>query len=156
RAYSVGLVAFMLIKVLAPGFFARQDTRTPVKVGIVAMVANMVFNLILIWPLAHAGLALATALSAFLNAGLLGWLLRREGVLVFQPGWKRYGLQLLGGCALMGAGLSWLSPDWHRWLGWPLWTRVGWLMTLVVAGAALYFAWLGILGVRLRHFRIAN
>ncbi|MCP1328729.1 murein biosynthesis integral membrane protein MurJ, partial [Halomonas sp. 707D4] len=77
RAYAVGLVAFMLIKVLAPGFFARQDTRTPVKVGIMAMVANMVFNLILIWPLAHAGLALATALSAFLNAGLLGYLLHR-------------------------------------------------------------------------------
>lgn len=156
RAYSVGLVAFMLIKVLAPGFFARQDTRTPVKVGILAMVANMVFNLMLIWPLAHAGLALATALSAFLNAGLLGLLLRREGVLVFQPGWRRYGLQLLGGCVLMGAGLSWLSPAWHQWLDWSLWTRVGWLMTLVVAGAAVYFAWLGALGVRLRHFRIAN
>src|SRR5690606_22132064 len=73
RAYALGLVAFMLIKVLAPGFFARHDTKTPVKVGIIAMVANMVFNLILIWPLAHAGLALATALSAFLNAGMLAW-----------------------------------------------------------------------------------
>lgn len=156
RAYSVGLVAFMLIKVLAPGFFARQDTKTPVKVGIVAMVANMVFNLILVWPLAHAGLALATALSAFLNAGLLGLLLRREGVLTFQPGWGRYGLQLLGGCALMGVGLGWLSPDWHQWLGWSLWTRVGWLATLVSVGAALYFAWLGALGVRVRHFRLAN
>ncbi|MFP3442355.1 lipid II flippase MurJ, partial [Pantoea sp. SIMBA_133] len=84
------LVAFMLIKVLAPGFFARQDTKTPVKVGIITMVANMVFNLILIWPLAHAGLALATALSAFLNAGMLAWLLRRQGVLRFQPGWGRF------------------------------------------------------------------
>ena len=84
RAYAFGLVAFMLIKVLAPGFFARQDTKTPVKVGIIAMVANMLFNLLLIWPLAHAGLALATALSAFLNAGLLGYLLYRQQVLVFQ------------------------------------------------------------------------
>ncbi len=61
RAYSAGLVAFMLIKILAPGYFARQDTRTPVKIGIIAMVANMAFNLALIWPLQHAGLALATS-----------------------------------------------------------------------------------------------
>ncbi|WP_245888799.1 murein biosynthesis integral membrane protein MurJ [Halomonas denitrificans] len=154
RAYAVGLVAFMLIKVLAPGFFARQDTKTPVKVGIIAMVANMVFNLILIWPLAHAGLALATALSAFLNAGLLGWLLRKQGVLVFQPGWGRYAVQLLGGCAVMGAGLWWLAPDWQAWLGWSVWTRAAWMAGLVAAGAVVYFAWLAAFGMRLRHFRM--
>lgn len=156
RAYAVGLVAFMLIKVLAPGFFARQDTKTPVKVGIVAMVANMVFNLILIWPLAHAGLALATALSAFMNAGMLGWLLRREGVLVFQPGWGRYGVQLLGGCTVMVAGLAWLAPEWQAWLGWSVWTRAAWLGVLVFAGAGLYFAWLAATGIRLRHFRMKS
>ncbi len=156
RAYAVGLVAFMLIKVLAPGFFARQDTKTPVKVGIVAMVANMVFNLILIWPLAHAGLALATALSAFMNAGMLGWLLRREGVLVFQPGWGRYGVQLLGGCTVMVAGLAWLAPEWQAWLGWSVWARAAWLGALVLAGAGLYFAWLAATGVRLRHFRMKS
>ncbi len=154
RAYAVGLVAFMLIKVLAPGFFARQNTKTPVKIGIIAMVANMVFNLILIWPLVHAGLALATALSAFLNAGLLGWLLWKERVLVFQPGWRRYAVQLLGGCTVMGLGLWWLSPDWQDWLAWGVWTRVQWLTLLVVAGAAIYFAWLAATGVRLRHFRM--
>ncbi|WP_240036503.1 murein biosynthesis integral membrane protein MurJ [Halomonas urmiana] len=156
RAYAVGLVAFMLIKVLAPGFFARQDTKTPVKVGIVAMVANMVFNLILIWPLAHAGLALATALSAFLNAGLLGWLLKKQGVLVFQPGWGRYAVQLLGGCAVMGLGLWWLAPDWQAWLGWSVWTRAAWMAGLVAAGAAVYFAWLAAFGMRLRHFRMTG
>lgn len=154
RAYALGLVAFMLIKVLAPGFFARQDTATPVKVGIIAMVANMVFNLLLIWPLAHAGLALATALSAFLNAGLLGWLLRKQGILVFQPGWGRYAVQLGGGCTVMGLGLWWLSPGWQEWLGWEVWTRVAWLSALVVAGALVYFAWLAAFGVRLRHFRM--
>ncbi|AMC99270.1 putative peptidoglycan biosynthesis protein MurJ [Halomonas chromatireducens] len=154
RAYAFGLIAFMLIKVLAPGFFARQNTKTPVKIGIIAMAANMVFNLILVWPLAHAGLALATALSAFLNAGLLGWLLWKERVLVFQPGWGRFGLQLLGGCTVMGLGLAWLSPDWQQWLGWGVWTRVQWLAMLVVAGAAVYFAWLMAFGVRLRHFRM--
>jgi putative peptidoglycan lipid II flippase len=154
RAYAFGLVAFMLIKVLAPGFFARQNTKTPVKIGIIAMVANMVFNLILIWPLAHAGLALATALSAFLNAGLLGWLLWKERVLVFQPGWRRYAVQLIGGCAVMGLGLWWLAPDWQAWLAWGVWPRVQWLTLLVVAGAGIYFAWLAATGVRLRHFRM--
>ncbi|MFW6346901.1 MAG: murein biosynthesis integral membrane protein MurJ, partial [Halomonas sp.] len=156
RAYSLGLVAFMLIKVLAPGFFARQDTKTPVKVGIIAMVANMVLNLLLIWPLAHAGLALATALSAFMNAGLLGWLLHKQGVLVFQPGWGRYAVQLLGGCAVMGLGLAWAAPEWQAWLGWGIWQRVAWLAALVVGGAALYFAWLAATGVRLRHFRMKS
>ncbi|WP_089714451.1 murein biosynthesis integral membrane protein MurJ [Halomonas daqiaonensis] len=154
RAYAFGLVAFMLIKVLAPGFFARQNTATPVKVGIIAMVANMVFNLILVWPLAHAGLALATALSAFLNAGLLGWLLYRQGVLVFQPGWRRYAVQLLGGCTVMSLGLAWLAPEWQAWLDWSVWTRAGWLAVLVLAGVAVYFAWLMAFGVRIRHFRM--
>ena len=156
RAYAFGLVAFMLIKVLAPGFFARQNTKTPVKIGIIAMVANMVLNLILIWPLAHAGLALATALSAFLNAGLLGWLLYKERVLVFQPGWGRYAVQLLGGSAVMSIGLLWISPDWQAWLGWDVWTRVAWLAALVVAGAGVYFAWLAAFGMRLRHFRMKS
>jgi putative peptidoglycan lipid II flippase len=154
RAYAFGLVAFMLIKVLAPGFFARQNTKTPVKVGIIAMVANMVFNLILVWPLAHAGLALATALSAFLNAGLLGWLLHKQGVLVFQPGWGRYAVQLVGGCVVMSVGLAWLAPEWQQWLEWGVGTRVQWLALLVVVGAVVYFAWLAALGVRPRHFRM--
>ncbi|WP_326838355.1 MULTISPECIES: murein biosynthesis integral membrane protein MurJ [Halomonadaceae] len=154
RAYALGLVAFMLIKVLAPGFFARQDTKTPVKVGIIAMVANMILNLILIWPLAHAGLALATALSAFLNAGLLGYLLWQQKVLVLQPGWGRYAVQLLGGCTAMGLGLAWLTPDWQQWLGWGVSQRVLHLTGLVVGGAAIYFAWLAAWGVRLRHFRL--
>ncbi len=154
RAYAFGLVAFMLIKVLAPGFFARQDTKTPVKVGIIAMVANMVFNLLLIWPLAHAGLALATALSAFLNAGLLGYLLYRQKVLVFQPGWGRYAVQLVGGSALMSIALYVVSPEWHVWLEFELWQRIRWVAGLIVLGGGLYFAWLTALGLRLRHFKM--
>ncbi|WP_017431362.1 murein biosynthesis integral membrane protein MurJ [Vreelandella jeotgali] len=154
RAYAFGLPAFMLIKVLAPGFFARQDTKTPVKVGVVAMVANMLFNLVLIWPLAHAGLALATGLSACLNAGLLGYLLRKRGVLVFQPGWGRFAVQLLGGCGVMVAGLFALAPDGQAWFDFSLMQRVGRAAWLVVAGASLYFAWLWLAGLRLRHLRM--
>ena len=68
----------MLIKILAAGFYAKQDLRTPVRIGIMAMIANMVFNFILIWPLEHAGIALATSLSAFLNAGFLFYFLRKQ------------------------------------------------------------------------------
>lgn len=84
-AYALGLPAFMLIKILAPAFFSRQNTKTPVKIGIQAMAWNMAFNLALIWSLAHVGLALATSLSAWLNAGLLAWHLKREGRL---PRWS--------------------------------------------------------------------
>lgn len=154
RAYSFGLVAFMLIKVLAPGFYAQQNTRTPVKVGIIAMVANMVFNLLLIWPLAHAGLALATALSAFLNAGLLGYLLYKRDVLVFQLGWQRFAFQLLGGSTLMSLALYFVAPDWHDWLSFGLWQRISWVSGLVVLGGGLYFTWLAALGLRVRHFKI--
>ncbi|SFI10263.1 putative peptidoglycan lipid II flippase [Modicisalibacter xianhensis] len=154
RAYALGLIAFMLIKVLAPGYFARQDTATPVKIGMIAMVANMAFNLALILPLAHAGLALATALSAFLNAGLLARGLRRQGVLIFQPGWGRYAWQLGGGCAVLTAGLWWFSPDWQAWLAWSVWQRALVLGGLVIGGAGIYFAWLAACGIRLRHFRL--
>ncbi len=154
RAYALGLLAFMLIKVLAPGYFARQDTKTPVKIGIIAMFANMAMNLALIVPLAHAGLALATALSAFLNAGLLGIGLYRQGVLRFQPGWGRYAMQVVGGCLLMGIGLWWLSPDWHTWVTWNALHRAGMLAALVIGGVVVYFGWLALSGIRLRDFRL--
>jgi putative peptidoglycan lipid II flippase len=144
----------MLIKIWAPGYFARQDTATPVKIGMIAMVANMGFNLALIMPLAHAGLALATALSAFLNAGLLARGLRRQGVLVFQPGWGRYVWQLGGGCMVLGLGLWWFSPPWEAWLAWGVERRALTLGALVGGGVVVYFAWLTAWGVRLRHFRL--
>jgi len=108
QAYGLGLLAFMLIKVLAPGYFSRQDTKTPVKIAVVAMVANMAFNLALIGPLAHAGLALATALSAFLNAGLLLKGLLKQGVFHFAPGWGRWLTQLVLANLSLGLLLFWL------------------------------------------------
>ena len=153
-AYAAGLLAFMQIKVLAPGFFARKNTRTPVKIGIVAMVANMVFNLILIVPLAHAGLALATSLSAWLNAGLLWWVLRRDGAWQSQPGWLRFGVQVaLANGALAVAILS-LRGSTEHWLLVSGLQRSMDMTLIVVVGALVYFATLAIAGVRLRHFRL--
>ena len=153
RAYSAGLVAFMLIKILAPGYFARQDTRTPVKIGIIAMVANMALNLALIWPLQHAGLALATSLSAWLNAGLLYIGLRRGGVYRPMKGWWQHGLRLaLAGGAVAGA-IYWLARQATVWLNGALWDRILWLGLIVVAGLAVYLLALLILGLRPRHLR---
>ena len=153
RAYSAGLVAFMLIKILAPGYFARQDTRTPVKIGIIAMVANMALNLALIWPLQHAGLALATSLSAWLNAGLLYIGLRRGGVYRPMKGWWQHGLRLaLAGGAMAGA-IYWLARQATVWLNGALWDRILWLGLIVVAGLAVYLLALLILGLRPRHLR---
>ena len=100
KAYATGLIAFMLIKVLAPGFFARQDMRTPVRIGVIAMVMNMLFNLLLVvplhsyWQVGHLGLAAATSLSAFLNAILLYFALRKQGIYRPIKGWLRFFIRL--------------------------------------------------------------
>lgn len=153
RAYSLGLVAFMLIKVLAPGYFARQDTRTPVKIGIIAMISNMVLNLILVWPLQHAGLALATSLSAWLNAGLLYLGLRRDGVYLPDKGWAMHWLRLLLAGTAMGAVVFLLARHAGVWLQGPLDQRMLWLSLIIGAGVVVYVAMLLILGLRPRHLR---
>ena len=107
-AYAAGLPAYVLIKVLAPGFFAREDTRTPVKVALGCLAANLVLVLILMWPLAHVGIALATALSAWLNAVLLAWLLRRDGLLQPDRRLKRRLPRIVGAALAMAAAL-WLA-----------------------------------------------
>ncbi|MBS99390.1 MAG: murein biosynthesis integral membrane protein MurJ [Oceanospirillaceae bacterium] len=153
RAYGIGLVAFMLIKVLATGYFSRQDTATPVKIAAWAMAANMVFNLILVWPLDHAGLALATSLSAFINAGFLFRGLLKAGVFQRQPGWGRFTLRLVlanGSMALFLLGLA-QAPG--QWLEADLWLRVQWMAVLVSGGVLIYGAVLFLCGVRLRHLR---
>ncbi|WP_173498287.1 murein biosynthesis integral membrane protein MurJ [Marinobacterium sp. xm-g-59] len=153
RAYGLGLLAFMLIKVLAPGYFSRQDTKTPVKIAVKAMVANMVFNLILIFPLAHAGLALATALSAFMNAGWLLHGLIKQGVFKWQTGWLRWSMQLLFANALMAAVILLFAPAASDWLSAGLWQRVEWMFLLVASAVLVYCAALILSGVRIRHLR---
>ncbi|MBR9913092.1 MAG: murein biosynthesis integral membrane protein MurJ [Gammaproteobacteria bacterium] len=164
QAYSIGLTAFMLIKVLAPGYYARQDTKTPVRIGIIAMLSNMVLNVICVAPLyfyfnlGHVGLALATSLAAFINAGLLWRGLYRGGV--YQPGcnaavgsWRLFMLQMLFANLLMVAVLWWLSTYLGSWvaLGW--WPRILNLALVCGAGLGVYLVALALAGVRLRHLR---
>ena len=155
-AYAVGLPGFVYIKVLAPGFFARQDTRTPVRVGVVAMLANIVLNLVLVVPLAHAGLALATSLSAFLNAGLLYKILRKEGVYRPRPGWGAFALRVLAANVLMTLLLLWGHGELSLWLEWDLYQRVWKLGLLIVGGVATYFLALSVMGFRMRALLVAG
>ncbi|MCP1618401.1 putative peptidoglycan lipid II flippase [Pseudomonas sp. SLBN-26] len=151
-AYAVGLLGIILVKVLAPGFYARQNIRTPVRIALLTLVVTQLLNLVLIGPLQHAGLALAIGLAACLNAALLFWQLRRQRLFLPQPGWGVFLLKLLVAVAVMGAvlvlGAAWL-PAWDSG-GMP--ERLARLMLLVVAGAGSYFATLAALGFRLRHF----
>ena len=153
QAYSVGVMGFMLVKVLAPGYYARLDTSTPVKIGIWSMVANMVVSLALIVPMTHTGLALATSVSALFNAGLLYLGLRKAGVYVPGKGWLRFFLRLCFATLAMSAVLWWLARDLEEWLAWGWRQRVLWLSLLVVGGMAAYGAALYLSGVRARHLR---
>jgi len=156
-AYSSGLMGFILVKVFAPGFYARQDTKTPVKIGIQAMLANMVLNIIFVTPLylmefkgAHTGLALATATSAYLNAYLLYRTLRKESH--YQPlkGWGTLLIQCVVACSAMAALIIWLNDPIETWLQWDALTRVWHLFLYICAGFACYFVSLLICGVRVK------
>ncbi len=154
-AMSIGLVAFILVKILAPGFYARQNTRTPVKIGIIAMVANMGLNIAIVVPMVllgvagpHAGLALATTLSAFLNAGMLWRQLRKEGAYMPAPGWARLGAQITAAAVLMVSVVVALLPDLSMWSQWRALERLLNLLLLISAGAVTYAAAIWLLGVR--------
>lgn len=153
QAYSLGVLTFMLIKVLAPGFFSRQDMKTPVRIAIICMVANMGMNLILIWPLKHVGLALATSLSGMLNAGLLLWGLHKAGVYRPAAGWLAFSARLLLACVLMLAVVLLLDVPVERWLAWGWLQRAGQVSVLVCAGMAVFVVALFAGGMRIRHLR---
>lgn len=150
-AFALGLVAFMLIKVLAPGFYARQDTRSPVKYGLIAMGANTTLVLMLVWPLAHAGLALATSLAAFLNAGLLFFNLRRRNIYRPQPGWTKFLLQLSAANLAMALVLGFGTGDWASWSTASVSARLWHLVGLIAASGASYVLAALVVGIRPRH-----
>ncbi|MCY4358816.1 MAG: murein biosynthesis integral membrane protein MurJ [Gammaproteobacteria bacterium] len=152
RAYALGLLAFMAIKILAPGYFARQNTSTPVRIGVVAMLVNMVLNILFyLAGLAHIGLALATSMAALVNAVLLWFGLRQADVFHFQAGWLRFGLQLLLGNAAMTIFILMLCDPWQQWLEYSLITQVGNLLLLITGAVALYASMLWLAGLRWHH-----
>jgi len=149
--YGVGLLGLIAIKVLAPGFYASQDIRTPVRIAVMVLACTQVFNLLLVPYLAHAGLALAIGLGALLNAGWLLFGLRSRGTYRPRPGWARFGAQV----ALAGLGLA-LFLFWAAsavdWLTLGRLLRIGALAAVVALAALLYFGVLFITGLNLRQF----
>jgi putative peptidoglycan lipid II flippase len=155
-AYGLGLPGFMLVKVLAPAFYSRQDTRTPVKVAIRAMFSNMAMNILFVVPMvllqvpgAHAGLALATALASYINAGLLFRKLRQDAVYRPHPGWLRLLLQILFAVAIMTLLVAWGMPGAEAMTGMSAWDRVSRLALWVGAGIVAYLLALRLAGMRL-------
>jgi putative peptidoglycan lipid II flippase len=145
----------MAIKVFAPGYYSRQDTSTPVRIGIIAMVVNMVLNILLVFVLdmAHTGLALATSPAAFVNAALLFNGLRLKKIFCFQPGWPRFCLQLLLANAVLMSFVVLYAGDWQSWLELNSWMRVVEISVLCVGGVLLYILVLFLSGIRLRDFQ---
>lgn len=159
QAYAIGLMPFMLIKILAPGYYARQDTKTPVKIGIIAMATNMVLNIAFVIPLhfyyqiGHVGLALATSIAAFLNAGLLYYGLRKRGVYQMQNGFWLMIARYIVGVILMSICMYYLQAPTVEWAGWVWQQRVWQLLLLILTGLSVYLLTLVGLGLRLRHLK---
>ena len=151
-AYSVGLLGLILVKVLAPGFYARQNIKTPVKIALIALVATQAMNLALIWPLQHAGLALAIGLGACLNAGLLYYKLRQHKIYSPQPGWSIFALKIAAAIAVMGACLWFAAGGPEAWLTMSPSVKALRLTGIVALGGTAYFGALWLLGFRPRDF----
>lgn len=151
-AYSVGLTGLILVKVLAPGFYARQNIRTPVKIALVTLAATQAMNAAFIVPLQHAGLALSIGLASCLNAALLWRGLRRNGDYAPQPGWWGFLARLAVALAALGLVLWFGMGAQSDWIGAPALARILRLAALVTAGGGAYFGTLWLLGFRLKDF----
>jgi len=153
-AYSLGLIGMIMIKVLAPGFYARQNIKTPVKIAIFTLICTQLMNLAFISPLKHVGLSLSIGLGSCLNAGLLFYLLRKNGIYHPRKGWPVFLVKITISLVVMGGGL-WLAQYYlpFEWVHVGGFKRAGQLCVLIALGGGLYFVSLVALGFRPHHFR---
>ena len=151
--YGVGLLGLVAIKVLAPGYYASQDIRTPVRIAVVVLVLTQLFNLVLVPYLAHAGLALSIGLGALVNAGWLLVGLLRRGSYKPQPGWLRFVLQVALATGLLTLLLGFAAHElpWMA-LRQNAWTRIAWMVLIMATSALVYFGTLWVTGLRLKAF----
>ncbi len=154
-AYACGLWSFMLVKVLAPGFFSRQDMKTPVKYGIWCMAANMLFNLLLAVPFGYVGLAIGTTLSATMNAGLLYFTLQKTGVYKASHDTLILLSKIVISTLLMVSVIYYFNPVIERWIEWSLLDKVTSLAMLISLGGLVFLISLLLLGIRPRTFKTA-
>ncbi|MDB5774309.1 MAG: mviN [Herbaspirillum sp.] len=153
-AYGVGLIGLIVVKILAPGFYARQDIRTPVKIAIGVLIATQLMNYLFVPLFAHAGLALSIGLGACANAAFLYWGLRRQAIYTPKPGWGLFFLQLVGASTLLAAVALWGGShfDWIALRAQPA-LRVAALLLVLGACGAAYFGALLAMGFRFRDFK---
>lgn len=151
-AYSLGLLGLILVKVLAPAFYSRQNIKTPVKIALFTLTATQLMNWVFIGRLQHAGLALAIGLGACLNAGLLYYYLRRANVYKPQAGWTVFMLKLAVAVTLMAAALHFAAGSDARWLDYGLMPKLLHLAGLLLLGSGVYFAALWLMGLRFKDF----
>lgn len=152
--FALGIAPFMIIKILAAGFYAKQNMRTPVRVGIIAMISNMVLNVMLIWPFKHAGIALATSLSAMLNAGFLFYYLQAQKIYRPRSGWKFFGFRLLFSNTVLAVWLWYAAGELQEWIANPIIWRAEHLAFLLGSAVVLYFVCLWLCGLRPYHMLI--
>lgn len=150
-AFAIGIAPFMLVKILAAGFYAKQDLRTPVKIAVIAMIANTLLNLMLIWPLAHAGIALSTSLAALINSSFLFYYLRQQGFYQPREGWKLFAIRLSICNVILALWLFFGSGELNTWLTHRAMWRYGHLAFLLSSAIVIYFVALWATGVRLHH-----
>lgn len=153
-AYGVGLIGLILVKILAPGFYAKQDIKTPVKIGIGVLIATQLMNLLFVPLFAHAGLALSVGVGACLNAIFLYWGLRRRGIYVAEKGWSSFFIRLTGALFLLAGVALWMAGhfDWIALHAHPL-LRIGALALVMTVCGATYFGALLAMGFRFRDFK---
>jgi putative peptidoglycan lipid II flippase len=150
--YAVGLAGIILVKILAPGFYARQNVRTPVKVAIWTLAMTQLANVALVPWLDHAGLALAISLGALFNAGWLWFLIWRSGGWKPEPGWTEFLFKLAVALYVMGGAIWYTMGKEASWFEIPAAARAAKLTLVILAGSTAYFAALGLMGLRPRHF----
>ncbi|MFS1539681.1 MAG: murein biosynthesis integral membrane protein MurJ [Candidatus Phlomobacter fragariae] len=151
-AYCVGLMGVIVVKVLAPGFYSRQDIKTPVKIAIITLILTQLMNLAFIGPLKHAGLALSIGLAACFNALMLYWQLRRQAIFIPLAGWGKFLLKLIAALIVMVGLLLLVLKFMPAWEQGNMLMRIMRLLLVVFAGAISYFAALFVFGFRLRDF----
>ena len=163
QAFALGLIGFSFVKILAPAYFAREDTRTPVKAGLIALVVNFLLSVVLAYTLTrsgyagtHAGLALAISVAALVNAWLLYHGLRRDKVVVHSPGWAPLLLRFFGANAAMTVAIVWMQRPLDWWVGVGVLDRSIQLGVVVMVGAAVYFVTLMLLGLRPSQLKLGG
>ncbi len=159
RAFAPGLIGFILVKVLAAAYFARQDTRSPVRIAVMALVLGMVLNVLFVltliqtgWAPPHAGLAAATSVAALFNASMLFLGLLRAGVFRAEPGWGKFALRVLLANGLMIGFLDLLLARFDNWIAMSSWERIGTLAVCVLGAVLIYFLAALAVGVRPAEF----